>query len=1064
MKPSNLNHPGGRMRHSMQSNGKDIHPPSRRPLGSALLAMLVALVFPGTGMLLPIPNAEAGQASSSLRYDFDIPPLPLDRALMQLAQQANVEIYMNTAGLSGLSGNAVAGTLALEEALRRLLAGRDIQYHISGGAERPVIRIIPPGDATEQEKLTLMPLAIEAGYTPALHRHEAGHNAVYDSNYSSVYADKRQIDRNKGSAPADVFKGMPNIYSGDPRNSGAIDPNIRGIQGPGRVPLTIDGTEQALTAYRGYNGANNRSYIDPNLLSSIQVIKGPAIERDIRSGVGGAVVMRTLEVDDILGEGQASGGELRMEQSNNSVQARLPKLLTGQNYQDIPGFLAPGESPTAPWNDPSLRITPRSSSHNKLLSSDDQAYRLALASRQERFELLGAYAYREKGNHFAGKRKSGFYSQPATDPDRPADSYATSMALYWKPGEEVLNTSSKMESWLLKGKLIISDDQDIRLGIRDTYSLYGEIMPPLLEYADNRGHVQWPLSRVDSQAYNLEYNLSPDGNPWLDLHANLWMTHTRSDTYTRGGFPNAATENDPILWNSALSNSENDRYGLTLSNRFTLHDNLDLILGGSFQHEKLDSGDRASRDSDSDLMPPRAGTREEYEINYNFKWRPVQPLTVEIGGRYSSYWAFDDYLQQQQKMGNLLSKSLFSGRQVSYTSRETRTLSEQEWQGKLDSAIESVRWFWDMLAFTEEQRQAAIEEIISALPRTESEVVQYKDIWYHDGSGRYSRANNPCVNGTLDGLELIGDEKQQTCTISGLAGETLKPAKVRKQKDRGWTPALSLAVDLSTDSRLYFRHSQALRYPSMFESTMGFSAYINPYIDRLKPEHAYDYEISYVHNLTHWLKAEKYADIKVSYYHHITKDLIERDTSLVLNNIEKQTIRGIEFQGRYDNGGFFTDIGAAYTIENEVCDEHSAILADPIGGSVPDCVDNGFPGGYLATQSLPRYSISWLLGRRFMNERLEVGGKVSYYYKQEYENFYTLSESIVDQGNAFSNRPLQWAGMTLYDAYLDYKLSERISIELTGTNLTNIYYIDPISRSMVAAPGRTLKLGLTINF
>lgn len=72
---------------------------------------------------------------------------------------------------------------------------------------------------------------------------------------------------------------MVNVYSGDARNSGALDPNIRGIQGPGRVPLTIDGTEQALTVWRGYMGANNRNYIDPSLIGGMQVIKGPAMLR-----------------------------------------------------------------------------------------------------------------------------------------------------------------------------------------------------------------------------------------------------------------------------------------------------------------------------------------------------------------------------------------------------------------------------------------------------------------------------------------------------------------------------------------------------------------------------------------------------------------------------------------------------------------------------------------------------------------------------------------------------------------------------------------------------------------
>ncbi|MEX6226621.1 hypothetical protein AB6F55_18440 [Providencia hangzhouensis] len=41
------------------------------------------------------------------------------------------------------------------------------------------------------------------------------------------------------------------VYTGDARNSGALDPNVRGIQGQERVPVTVDGTEQSLTVYRG---------------------------------------------------------------------------------------------------------------------------------------------------------------------------------------------------------------------------------------------------------------------------------------------------------------------------------------------------------------------------------------------------------------------------------------------------------------------------------------------------------------------------------------------------------------------------------------------------------------------------------------------------------------------------------------------------------------------------------------------------------------------------------------------------------------------------------------------
>ncbi|MDT9046701.1 TonB-dependent receptor plug domain-containing protein, partial [Escherichia coli] len=90
------------------------------------------------------------------------------------------------------------------------------------------------------------------------------------------------------------------VFSGDARNSGALDTNIRGIQGQERVPVIVDGTKQAITVWRGYNGANNRNYIDPMLISSVRVQKGPSLTRDIQGSVGGAVVINTLTADDVL--------------------------------------------------------------------------------------------------------------------------------------------------------------------------------------------------------------------------------------------------------------------------------------------------------------------------------------------------------------------------------------------------------------------------------------------------------------------------------------------------------------------------------------------------------------------------------------------------------------------------------------------------------------------------------------------------------------------------------------------------------------------------------------------
>ena len=169
----------------------------------------------------------------------------------------------------------------------------------------------------------------------------AGYDEVYNKNMSSVYRGKSEIERSKGLSPADLLKGMPGVYSGDARNSGAIDVNIRGIQGQGRVPVTIDGTEQSMTVYRGYFGASNRNYVDPNLISSITVEKGGALSTDVKTSVGGGVAMKTLGIDDVVAQGEKFGIDFTVDTGTNTTKPRLPDLSPiGTDYRDDPCLIS----------------------------------------------------------------------------------------------------------------------------------------------------------------------------------------------------------------------------------------------------------------------------------------------------------------------------------------------------------------------------------------------------------------------------------------------------------------------------------------------------------------------------------------------------------------------------------------------------------------------------------------------------------------------------------------------------------------------------------------------------
>lgn len=77
---------------------------------------------------------------------------------------------------------------------------------------------------------------------------------VYTAPRSSVYLSSEDIDRFGRVSAGDLLKGVPGVQVGDRRNGGGLDVNIRGIQGQSRVAVRVDGSEQALDAYRGYAG------------------------------------------------------------------------------------------------------------------------------------------------------------------------------------------------------------------------------------------------------------------------------------------------------------------------------------------------------------------------------------------------------------------------------------------------------------------------------------------------------------------------------------------------------------------------------------------------------------------------------------------------------------------------------------------------------------------------------------------------------------------------------------------------------------------------------------------
>ncbi|CDG88715.1 TonB-dependent receptor domain-containing protein [Xenorhabdus bovienii] len=921
---------------------------------------------------------------------------------------------------------------------------------------------------------------------------EASHDAVYDKDISNIYIGKEQIERYKGASPADLIKGAVGVYSGDARNSGALDINIRGIQGQGRIPVTIDGTEQAITVGRGYNGANNRNYIDPNLISSIEIEKGPSLNRNVKGSIGGAVVIKTLTIDDVVPKGETFGINTKLETSSNSVRERKPSLALGQDYRDVPDFIQNGVEA-----DPELKITPHSSKDNKFPGFKDNAFRVALGTRQEYFDLMLAYSYRRQGNYFAGKGGAHRYDEPITAADTELmngykttlDPYLPFAARIYRPGNEVPNTSSEMRSVLIKNTWCLTDDQALQLGFRNTHMEFGDIMPSRLGWvkAEDNAVPQWPLANVHQQAVNLTYKWQAADNPYIDFDMNLWTTRTTSNTNTAGGYPRTPVERDyswdngsgvkashidGSLIDTAKTNAQNNRWGVDISNKFTLASSLDLTLMGNFQREHLDSNDGYNPLNMYFFQSPaRKGQRQEINLAFNFDWRPTSWLALSAGAKRVSYWSKDDFLNERRaaRDARYRNNSETTGHQISYY----RTMTEREAyikQKKLSKMSREERT---------EYFKVKTGDITSRDGQQRKMVRQEVDWLYNSSNGQLNKSDNPYFNGQLDMQEKIidpmtGKEGYKYEYGSGVDANGIRreipdadpwePAS--KRKDHAWAPTFSATAYVTDDFRIYTRYAEAVRMPSIFEDTVGFSGNKGNRVgQKFKPERAKTTEVGFVYDFSQLVDAERHADIKMSYYNIVIENVFDRDNTYEFSQMDKQKLAGLELQARYDNGSFFTDMGLTYNLKNKVCDNNSSLRMNSLNRyDIPECIDGGFAGGYLRTSIQPRYSANLTVGGRLFDEKLELGSRMLYHSKAENKDEKWLMETLPDVYKGQSNNPMRWNPVLTVDAYVSYQITPTLSMELTGTNLTNRYYLDPLTRSMIPAPGRTFKLSITSQF
>ncbi len=699
----------------------------RRGAGKAHRALVAALMVT-TGLGVTAIGAAPAYAQSDARR-FDIPAQPLATALTAFGQQSGLQVSAQAPLVEGKTSSALRGDLAALDALSRLLAGTGLTFRIAGSTVTLEQAPLAANDTVQLGTLRVEGVGGSGGGGSAAglgSRFGDGGDTgdlAYRSPFSSSYITRDEIERNRGSQPSDIFRGTPGVLSGDSRNSGGLDLNIRGMQGMGRVPVVIDGAQHSTTVYRGYAGVASRTYVDPDMIGGIEIIKGPTSGADAVGGVGGVVRMRTINASDIVLPGRDIGIRIRGGFNTNSRTPPAPftkgglqttmtgSFLTGCNYancgtiQDISHIIDINDLGNARGFDRPSWLKPTGWNGS-----------VAAAKVWRDAELVAAIAYRTNGNYFAGTHGDApklLISGRTQDMGGGRERYFTDIGFVaqlnrFRAGEEVLNTSSENLSFMVKATLRPFEFHSFEFGYSNYQSWFGELMPSSI--IRGTGALQSPMSHIDLDTLTARYKWDPPSS-LIQFQLNASRTELDNRIVTAYDF----TDNPAWAYVQPYD-ARTHRNSIDISNRSEFDIGLGRMIaniGGAFSYETTYQIPDAPPTYSDGI--PRDGWRREWSAFADLEWSPIDLVTFAGAIRYTQFESYD------RKGGRVWLAD--EGR---YSDVLHAAYNESGWAPTFSVTLNPAKWLQFYARYAEGIRMPSLFEVTAGWSQTPNPAVPIK--------------------------------------------------------------------------------------------------------------------------------------------------------------------------------------------------------------------------------------------------------------------------------------------------------------------------------------------------
>lgn len=575
-----------------------------------------------TALLLQPERLEAQQAVIA----YDIPAGPLDRALTRFGSISGLQLLYQSNVTTGRTTGGVKGSLDARAALARIMADTGVAYRFTAPNRVEIGSGQPDASDTSVAGATVLRPIVISGKSDRL----SGKEDPYYTDAPTSYIGQDDIEHFRGSSPADIFKGTPGVSSGEARNgAGSVDVNIRGMQGMGRVAVTVDGAENSLQIYQGYQGISNRTYVDPDLLAGVDITKGSDASS---GGIAGSVAMRTLSVEDVIEDGERFGVRLKGGFGTNTTSPE-DGALGGYSIRNRAGGTA------------LVTASPDGLDRSPFLQPTDGSGSVVAAMRDETFDFLAGYAYRKRGNYYAGSHGDSAnpesigpqpfcYSSGLCIPSLDYKDYVINTgSSSYRAGEEVLNSQLETKSFLAKGTIRFGEGQSLQAGYTGFRSEAGDRLASRFAGTTAQAQQQALTSGAKVDTGTLKYRLNPEDNDLIDLQASLYLTRLEQRNPIRTAFgtpPSDRSGSDTTMWGAAVDN---------ISTFLTNAGSLDATYGLSYKSEDTVPGPM-TKELET-WLDYRDGQREEAAAYAKADWKPSDWLSLNGGLRYTHFWSKD---------------------------------------------------------------------------------------------------------------------------------------------------------------------------------------------------------------------------------------------------------------------------------------------------------------------------------------------------------------------------------------------------------------------------------------